>query len=508
MMKLAIVFLLTLSTLGAGVKVIKVKGKVSALYPHTLKAVYLKKGDVLPEDTSILTKSRSFVKLKYEDGSTVSLGPKSKIVIAKSITKKKAGVLSLLTGQIRAKVKKEKTADNKLILKTRTAALGVRGTDFLVVFNEENNAVSLVTFEGEVAVVKVVESKAEIERLNQMLKESKVAAKAGQFVGMNNESKDLKPAQEIDNGQLKALDQSTDSEVSELAQRKEMKKGLLKAVKPIADLSTGQLVSPKKGRVDRITGFFVAPKGVKLTTKGFVSKDKENNSKILLADSLNGVLKKDPVLYELFVGTSLYTYRSEAKRISDGTQAAFSDDGTMRVELKYKRRQKLHTDYAKLSVFTLKPESRGCQFCEGQKIVTHDGQTFFDLAYGHEYNYSLRWKFGGELSYFNRPVIRQDFGGIRIEELNIFALSGFVRFNIFSSYDNNYYIKQNVDLIYSSRLEGMGIGYRTFLGVERKFSKSLNLAISFFRGEDNYEDKYFDYSNILGGVEVDLNYKM
>ena len=61
--------------------VIKIRGDVSILEPHTLKARELKLNDVIKEDSSILTLKGSFAKIEMIDKSIISIGPESKIVI-------------------------------------------------------------------------------------------------------------------------------------------------------------------------------------------------------------------------------------------------------------------------------------------------------------------------------------------------------------------------------------------------------------------------------------------
>ncbi|MDC0255764.1 FecR family protein, partial [Bacteriovoracales bacterium] len=97
----------------------------------------LKRGDWLPEGSIVKTEAKSFVKLLFIDKSSLNIAPKSSITIAK-FSKKKAGIINLLQGKIRSKVVKdymnkgEKGKKSKLFIKTKTAAMGVRGTDFTV----------------------------------------------------------------------------------------------------------------------------------------------------------------------------------------------------------------------------------------------------------------------------------------------------------------------------------------------------------------------------------------
>lgn len=142
-------------------EVVKLRGDVTQLSPGALAAKRVNLGDKFLEDTSILTGPKSFVKLKYVDETEMNIGPDSKIVISE-VKKDSGGIISLLKGQIRTQVQKDakKPEENKFFVKTRTAALGVRGTEFQTVFNPENKVTSLVTFEGKVAMAKFDEVKA------------------------------------------------------------------------------------------------------------------------------------------------------------------------------------------------------------------------------------------------------------------------------------------------------------------------------------------------------------
>ena len=141
-------------------EVVKIKGTVTKLVPGALEASKIEMGDKLVEDTSVLTGPKSFIKIKLVDKSEVSLGPESKIVLSQ-MPHETPGVISLLKGRIRAEVERPAsgtTTDNKFYVRTRTAALGIRGTDFQTIYNPENRMTSLLTFKGAVAMVKVDEA--------------------------------------------------------------------------------------------------------------------------------------------------------------------------------------------------------------------------------------------------------------------------------------------------------------------------------------------------------------
>ena len=117
----------------------------------------MKKGDKIFVDTSLVTYKKSFVQVAYFNGGSVNIGPNSKAIITQT-SKKRKGVIGLLKGSIRSNYRNpsvRKSPDLKFFIKTNTAAMGVRGTDFQVIYNPENTVTNLLTFEGEVSIVRV-----------------------------------------------------------------------------------------------------------------------------------------------------------------------------------------------------------------------------------------------------------------------------------------------------------------------------------------------------------------
>lgn len=143
-------------------EVVATRGSVTVLFPGEYKARQAKIKLKLYKDSSVLTGDRSFVRIKFIDGSFLNLGASSKVVLT-DYKKKEPGMISLLKGKIRAqipkKAKDQKTKDDyKFYIKTRNAAIGVRGTDFLTLHNNEAGITSVLTFDGRVAVSSVEDS--------------------------------------------------------------------------------------------------------------------------------------------------------------------------------------------------------------------------------------------------------------------------------------------------------------------------------------------------------------
>ncbi len=134
-------------------QIIMIRGEAHGKLPSG-EVLALKKETWLSQGTIVKTANKSMLKLLFIDKSTLNLGPDSQIVISK-FNSEKAGVIDLLRGSIRSKVSKDylqiKEKDNsKLIIKTPSAAMGVRGTDFTVSFEEDSEVTKLQVWEGEV----------------------------------------------------------------------------------------------------------------------------------------------------------------------------------------------------------------------------------------------------------------------------------------------------------------------------------------------------------------------
>lgn len=285
-------------------EVIRIRGEATQLSPGALTAKVISIGDKFVEDTSILTASKSFLKIKFIDGSEMNIGPESKIVIAE-MKKESPGVISLLKGRIRTGVKKDASSStNKFYIKTRTAAMGVRGTEFQTIYNPDNKLTSLLTYHGEVAMARLDEltyksleegaSEKRIER-NEVTKDVEVkevpAQNANEGIGLSKilkskqtvlvpsgqnsfASADLKKASlpvKISPVQLEVLYKNNDFEektlanVSTVGESEKVIKSTLKVAEQKAPLEgfynekTGDFAPKAGGFIDLATGLYVAP---------------------------------------------------------------------------------------------------------------------------------------------------------------------------------------------------------------------------------------------------------
>lgn len=317
--------------------VLKLKGKVLAKYPGGQSSL-LKVEQNVPEGTELFTSDKSFVKLIFSDKSILNLGPSSSMLI-QAFSKKDSGIIRLIKGQIRAQVTKDymdmsdKNA-SKLYIRTKTAAMGIRGTDFQVNFNPINNNSSLIVFEGKVSMGHIDRAYQDQSFVQKRLEEivsnnTAVIVKQGEIsaVNFNISERPLIPTK-LAPKQLDALQENTSGLEEESKGKKQFRdvvppgldsasfrkespeimkvelenaKGFFnektREYKPAAgtiiDLKTVNLLSPPKdaqfdittktfvlpenyGKVDDRSGVFKAPKGYEVSNEGkFAEKRKD-----------------------------------------------------------------------------------------------------------------------------------------------------------------------------------------------------------------------------------------
>lgn len=134
----------------AVVKFVRGNAKVKAPGSDSVK---IKKGEWIKEGSIIKTAARSVVKLSFIDKSSMNIGPNSEMKVEK-FAKDEAGVIEVLSGKIRSQVSKNymdmKKGKSKLFVKSKSAVMGIRGTDFIFSTNRNNGQSSAVLFEGSV----------------------------------------------------------------------------------------------------------------------------------------------------------------------------------------------------------------------------------------------------------------------------------------------------------------------------------------------------------------------
>ena len=103
----------------------------------------------------IKTKANSFLKIKTPKNHMMVVGPSSEVVLEQVSEYDERTLLDILKGQIRMQsdgVKKEKI---KFFIRSKTASMGVRGTDFHIIYNPLNKITSTISYSGDVQMRKI-----------------------------------------------------------------------------------------------------------------------------------------------------------------------------------------------------------------------------------------------------------------------------------------------------------------------------------------------------------------
>lgn len=132
-----------------------VKGDVQIIQKD--KAVKAKVGTKVLQGDTIATGKDARAKLVMVDKNVINISPDSKFLLEKyeynPDQNKKGALLNVIYGKVRTTVNQKYDGEkNKFQVKTKSSVAGVRGTDFLVQFNQTTNTSKVVTFEGVVEV--------------------------------------------------------------------------------------------------------------------------------------------------------------------------------------------------------------------------------------------------------------------------------------------------------------------------------------------------------------------
>lgn len=128
------------------------KGQIEVYKDGKLTHKNLQSGDELFPHEIIKTGNKSILKIQFHDKTTITLTPNTELRLEK-IKENSPSLIQLLSGKLRAQVQKKKENGHSLFIKTPTASLGVRGTDFELIFNNQNRITSALTFKGELALI-------------------------------------------------------------------------------------------------------------------------------------------------------------------------------------------------------------------------------------------------------------------------------------------------------------------------------------------------------------------
>lgn len=114
-------------------EVLKIRGEVLRTHAGKTEGQNLKEKDQLFEGDILKTEKSSFVRVKLLDDTLLNIGPESSFAFEKIGVEsdKRDNLYNLTVGQLRAHVQKKAKEGEKIIFKSGTIPLGVRGTEFL-----------------------------------------------------------------------------------------------------------------------------------------------------------------------------------------------------------------------------------------------------------------------------------------------------------------------------------------------------------------------------------------
>ena len=151
---IAFAFSITLHAAGVEGIMMVVKGDIKVITPDG-KSEAGKVGKKVTAGDTITAGADSRAKIVMADKNVINVSPDSKIVIEKyeNNGKDKSVELNVVYGKVRASVEQKYDGDkNKFNIKTPSAVAGVRGTDFMMGYNQASKTAQIITFAGSVAV--------------------------------------------------------------------------------------------------------------------------------------------------------------------------------------------------------------------------------------------------------------------------------------------------------------------------------------------------------------------
>ncbi|MBI3534064.1 MAG: FecR domain-containing protein [Deltaproteobacteria bacterium] len=148
--------------------------------------VWLKVGDTIEQNAFVTTTTESSIKLLLKNKTQMSLGPNSSIQLGDDEA-------FLSKGVIRTKVvpKPQKIAGfkPKFVIKTRSATMGVRGTENQAGYNPQNDITTAVGFSGETLLVKTrpedIQGLSKQELVDKVFNEKAAVITEGTFSTVN-----------------------------------------------------------------------------------------------------------------------------------------------------------------------------------------------------------------------------------------------------------------------------------------------------------------------------------
>lgn len=124
----------------------------------------VKIGMVISEEDQLSTGPSSFIKIKLIDSSSINIGANTQVIV-RGFAKGDPGMISLMKGQVRSFIQKKNIESDKstFFIRTKNAAIGVRGTDFITGFNPQTGLTNLDVIRGTVQIANIPSLGAKID---------------------------------------------------------------------------------------------------------------------------------------------------------------------------------------------------------------------------------------------------------------------------------------------------------------------------------------------------------
>ena len=145
-------------------KIFYQKGKIFSALPNQ-KYKPTQQGQILNKDEILRSEKKSFAIIKLNDGSTLKLEEESKISLKGIYQKEKnePTLIQLMKGAVFSRVKK----GNDFRIRTKNAALGVRGTEFFSAFGKDQKDFWMCVNEGAVEIKNLLSKEKQLVQAGQ-----------------------------------------------------------------------------------------------------------------------------------------------------------------------------------------------------------------------------------------------------------------------------------------------------------------------------------------------------
>ncbi len=222
--------------------------------------------------STLKTYKSSFVKIKTPKNHMLVIGPSSELTIKSHSEIDKRTLLDVIKGQIRMKSEGPKTEKAKFFIKTKTASMGVRGTDFHVIYNSINKITSTISYSGDVEMRKIHPQIDYVDEIDTFLNSNHtIKIPKGTFSGSYIGYEKLGDPTKISPDQFKALENNTsldmkhgltsfEGEVPDEEVEVDLVPPPTEEFLPDRDLFLGEKIDARPGGyIDLNTGIYVSP---------------------------------------------------------------------------------------------------------------------------------------------------------------------------------------------------------------------------------------------------------